>query len=257
MASFITRAFRSAVDKIVTSLFRRGARAKHLPDDIRDVVSLLEEMDRQKKTRPATPTIPLDESAPTPAIGARRGRLTTDRAPPLPGESHPFAREILTPDSSNVFSFAYDYATSTLFVTYKAPVLHAHNVRTGPGRLGGRRQLRGKPGATVAGKSNERGPLYAYYDVPVRVFERMKMAHSKGKFVWDNLRVRGTIYGHQYRYALMQGAVTIQDGVSGVYIPRKATPRGFRVRSVSDIGQGRRSFQSSTLPSRGFRSRTA
>lgn len=181
-------------------------------------------------------------------------------APPLPGEESPFGQEILTPESSNVYSFSYHreqgQRTGTLYVTFKAPKLSS-DVKTGKGRLGGRDQLRGSLGSTITGKSNARGPMYAYYNVPPGVFTRMQQASSKGKFVWDKLRIRGTIYGHQYRYSLVQGAVITSGGASGTYIPRKATKKGFRVRSVADAGQGgRRGFQSSTLPAQtGFSTR--
>lgn len=184
------------------------------------------------------------------------GRRAPAGAPPLPGEESPQMEEILTPQSSNVFSFAYDPYTSTLFVTYQAHALNPDSVSTGRGRQGGRSQLRGKLGKTVGGKTGERGPMYSYLDVPARVYQRMRLASSKGKFVWDELRIRGTIYGHKYRYQLVQGQVTTQGGISGVYIPRKATRQGFRTRSVADIGSGRRGFESSTLPAqRGFSTR--
>ena len=97
--------------------------------------------------------------------------------------------------------------------------------------------------------------MYAYYDVPATVYTQFKSAASAGKFVWDRLRVRGTIHGHQYQYRLVSGQVSIQQGVSGVYIPRKATKRGLMVRSVATVGQGRRSFQSSTLAGSDYRGR--
>ncbi len=59
------------------------------------------------------------------------------------------------------------------------------------------------------------GPLYYYHDVHPDVFRAFQVAQSKGKFVWDELRVRGTVSGHQYRYDL---AGTGDDG----YIPRQA-----------------------------------
>lgn len=186
-------------------------------------------------------------------IGSRRAPAG---APPLPGEESPQQEEILTPQSSNVFSFAYDPYTSTLYVTFQAHALNPDSVSTGRGRQGGRSQLRGKLGSTVGGKTGQRGPMYAYLDVPARVYRQMQLANSKGKFVWDKLRVRGTIHGHQYRYQLVQGQVTTQGGISGTYIPRKATAKGFRTRSVADVGRGRRGFESSTLPSqRGFSTR--
>lgn len=190
---------------------------------------------------PSVPTVP--------AAGSLTSRRTAPDEPPLPDEDHPFNREILTPQSSNVFSFTYDYQSSTLYVTYKASQLSSKHTKTVKGR-GGLSQLSGVAGKTITGKTNARGPMYAYYDVPERVFTQMKFAHSKGKFVWDRLRVRGTIHGHKYRFGLIQGSVTIQDGVIGTYIPRRATSKGFRVRSVAVVGSGKRAFQTSTLPER-------
>ena len=193
--------------------------------------------------------------------GGQRGNMRPSRvnpgdAPPLPGEESPYGQETLTPQSSNVFSFSYQPRNSTLYVTFKGNVLHGDGVRTGKGRRGGMDQLIGRRGRTVGGKSDTRGPMYAYDGVPARVYQRMQLAQSKGRFVWDELRIRGTIYGHKYPNRLVQGQVVTQTGISGVYIPRKATKQGFRVRSVATIGQGRRRFESSTLPEQiGFRTR--
>ncbi len=63
------------------------------------------------------------------------------------------------------------------------------------------------------------GPLYHYYGVNPAVFKAFQLAASKGKFVWDKLRVRGTVSGHQYHYQLMG---IEKDG----YVPRKATRIG-------------------------------
>jgi hypothetical protein len=59
------------------------------------------------------------------------------------------------------------------------------------------------------------GPLYAYYNVPTDVFRRFQRAASKGKFVWDNLRIRGTVSGHKFDYSL--------QGIARGHVPRKAT----------------------------------
>lgn len=59
------------------------------------------------------------------------------------------------------------------------------------------------------------GPLYRYKSVDRSVFDAFKRASSKGSFVWDNLRVRGTISGHEYSYELA--------GVGDdEYVPRQA-----------------------------------
>lgn len=195
-----------------------------------------------------------------PPGGFNRSRFNPNFAPPRPGETSPYSEEILCgEESSNVFSFAYDYQASTLFVTYWGHKINSGGVTKGRVRRGrgrSRPQLIGQHGKTVGQGRGGRGPMYAYYDVPVRVFERMRRASSKGKFVWDELRVRGTVYGHRYRYSLVQGQVSTQKGVQGVYVPRKATPQGFRTRSVADLGTGRRGFQTSTLPQQnGFSTR--
>ena len=59
------------------------------------------------------------------------------------------------------------------------------------------------------------GPLYRYRDVPREVFLKFRDASSKGKFVWDELRIRGTVSGHQYDYDLAGTG-------SNNYVPRQA-----------------------------------
>lgn len=205
------------------------------------------------------PTAPPNDSdgGGLPPGGFSRSRFNPNHPPPLPGESNPHSEEIVCDsESSNVYSFSYDGKASTLFVTYKAHSINQENTRTDRVKRGkrfGRPQLVGEKGGTVGKGRGGRGAMYAYFDVPARVFERMKNAASKGKFVWDELRIRGTVFGHKFRYQLVQGQVT--PG-TGVYIPRKATAKGFRTRSVADLGNGRRGFQTSTLPQQnGFSTR--
>lgn len=221
-------------------------------------------------TRPAPggrqPPPPPTSTSPAPQPAEEPQTLFSTRNP-KPGEpagqdeASPYGPEIhLTPQSSNVYSFSY-YRRSgdkagTLYVRFRAHWLNQHSLTRGPGRLGGREQLHGELGSTVRGKGrpNEPGVMYAYYNVPPAVYARMIQASSKGKFVWDALRVRGTIYGHKYQYAAIQGQVT--PSVGGVYIPRRATKSGFRTRSIANVGTGRRGFDSSTLPQQnGFSTR--
>jgi len=70
---------------------------------------------------------------------------------------------------------------------------------------------KGKGGGKTA------GPMYYYYDVHPDLFRAFQAAASKGKFVWDKLRIRGTVSGHQYRYSLRT--------VTGGYVPRRAVRR--------------------------------
>lgn len=173
-----------------------------------------------------------------------------------PDEQPFFSDEFLAPTSSNVYSFQYfrrpHDRLGILYVTFKAHSLKATGLVAGAGRFrGGRRQLHGIPGGVHGrSRSNEPGPTYSYFNVPPSLFTRMKQAHSKGKFVWDELRIRGTVWGHKFRYSLVVGQlVNNVPGISGAqYVPRKATRRGFVTRSVADIGSGRRGFVSSTLP---------
>lgn len=68
-------------------------------------------------------------------------------------------------------------------------------------------------------RARVRGPLYFYFNVHPEVFMAFQHASSKGKFVWDRLRVRGTVSGSRFHYEL-------EDlGATG-YVPRKATRLG-------------------------------
>lgn len=122
--------------------------------------------------------------------------------------THPIiTREYVPCQSSNVHSFSYDYDRMRLHVRFHPS-----------GKEG-----RGK------------GSLYAYEGVPPRKFLALLNAPSKGVWVWDNLRIRGTVSGHQHDYRL--------EAVTGGYVPRKATlgpdgekyvPREMRFQNVGD-----------------------
>ena len=101
---------------------------------------------------------------------------------------HPIVTGQMVPvKSSNVHSYSYDFAVRVLYVRY----------------------LQGK------GRHKSKGPLYAYSSVMPDLFLEMYKAPSKGKWIWDALRIRGTISGHKKDYALV--------GIQGNYVPRKAT----------------------------------
>lgn len=121
-------------------------------------------------------------------------------------ETHGYAgteSPLLRVSSSNVYAIGFRYETDragTLLVQFLAT--DGMGNRVGP------------------------GSLYEYFNVPAALFERFKGAGSKGKFVWNELRIRGTISGHKYNYDLA--------GVTGDYVPRRAQlvhiigPRGGR-----------------------------
>lgn len=146
--------------------------------------------------------------------------------------------EILTPESSNVYSFAYDKRRGILYVTFRAPGEAISMVR-GTNTCTGEEYSYGV-------RPNERGPMYAYGSaarpIPETLYNEMVSATSKGRFVWDRLRVCGSVWQHQYPYALVSPSMAGE-----MYVPRKATKLGFRVRAVPTVGKGRRSVVWSTL----------
>jgi len=136
-------------------------------------------------------------------------------------------------ESSNVYSFVYELESARsgiLYVTF----------------------LAWTPGSK---KRAGAGPTYAYYDVTRAKYNRFATAatnQSAGEAVWDYLRERGSVWGHQHQYRIV-GGVLLQDG--GQYVPRKATRGGFKGRSVVDSGVGRRGATRSSLPERAFAAR--
>lgn len=124
--------------------------------------------------------------------------------------------------SSNVFAIGYDKETGTLRVQF--------NRHIRPGK-GGKFVSIGNIGTQAP------GAVYDYYDVPPRKWTAFQQAGSKGKWVWDNLRVRGTISGARYDYRLVFG-IDFGVNVSGkrkVYIPRLSYDGKFK-RRVRVVG---------------------
>lgn len=136
----------------------------------------------------------------------RQERPTTETPVPMAGggsRNFPPDHPIVTgdmlpaPGSSNVHSFGYDAQSAYLYVRF----LGYTTKRTADGR-----RARGGPGS-----------LYRYANVTPEEFLTLMAAASKGDWVWDHLRIRGTWSGHQKDYELV--------GVEGGYVPRKATVR--------------------------------
>ncbi|MEK9809271.1 MAG: KTSC domain-containing protein [Candidatus Nanopelagicales bacterium] len=144
-----------------------------------------------RKTRPVQrPSFPFE----TDGRPERRQRPFLFRGDP---DDPIYRGEWITVASSNVYAIAYVYndanpSKGTLKVRY----LHK-----------------------LKGGSTEPGPVYEYYDVHPAVFDSFRAAASKGGFVWDRLRVRGTVSGHRYQYNL---AGVHRSG----YVPRKAVRYG-------------------------------
>lgn len=127
--------------------------------------------------------------------------------------------------SSNVhsigFRFNFDYPLkSKLIIRYKQK-----NRRGGSGMVG--------------------GPTYEYDDVHPDWFDDLQQVGSKGKWVWDHLRIRGTVAGHQYTYNLTRAA----QG----YLPRRALvnsgiQRFVRRQRTAVYSDGRTEILTSPLP---------
>ncbi len=161
--------------------------------------------------------------------------------------------------SSNVYAIGYDPQTLTMRVQYLATALNARGVR-GSGHVG-KNRVRGTTGKTLTGKRGGPGPLYDYKGVPPRVFERIRSATSKGKAIWDGLRIRGTVFGHKYDYELVAASVAdvIDLGSNRkvaqvTYVPRRAVgPGQFQGRTLHQgVGKSARTFRS-LLPNEGMR----
>lgn len=133
--------------------------------------------------------------------------------------------------SSNVFAYLYIPETERMGILY-VTFLHWE-----PGM---KPEERSGPGST-----------YAYYDFPLTKygqFERMA-DESAGKAVWDYCRLRGSSWGHQHRYEMVQA--------EGDYVPRKATRAGFVARALLDPRQSLSdrkklpAYRPNTLPGQG------
>jgi hypothetical protein len=174
----------------------------------------LPEFDYRRQRQPDTPTS-------TPATPDRDLRSTTSRD-----------SDMIRVESSNVYAIGYRWndqnpSRGTLLVRFWEK--DSKGKKTGP------------------------GPTYGYYDVHPQVFRAFELAASKGKFVWDRLRIRGTVTGHQFQYRL------VGLGRSG-YVPRQATRYGNKEYFIGrSVGAGSQRFRSS-LPDRlvgSLNSRTA
>ena len=148
--------------------------------------------------------------------------------------------EIETPESSNVFSLAYDEDRGICYVTFKAPGkadFYQHTTNSCNGKE-----------YSMGYRPHERGPMYAVGSAsrqfPMHLWEQFKGSESKGRWYWNNVRVCGSRHAHQMPVTMVSPSMA--GGT--VYVPRKATQRGYRVRTVPSVGTGRRDTMQSTLP---------
>ena len=121
-------------------------------------------------------------------VESRKSRVPANH-PMVTGEM------VRAPSSTNVHEFGYDVDAGYLYVRFQSS--HGQGQRGGP------------------------GPLYRYSGVTPEEFMGLYRVRSQGggngpgAWVWDSLRIRGTISGHQKDYELV--------GIMGGYVPRKAT----------------------------------
>jgi len=133
--------------------------------------------------------------------------------------------QMIRVQSSNVYAIGYEFnfqqpLKGKLIVRYKQK-----DRRGGPGNVG--------------------GPTYEYKAVHPDWFPELANAGSKGRWVWDQLRIRGTVAGHQYEYNLTRAA----QG----YLPRRAMVRDgvqrfVRRQRTAIHDDGRREILRSPLP---------
>ena len=101
------------------------------------------------------------------------------------------------------------------------------------------------------GTSSVAGDMYEYPRVHPAVFDSMRAAASKGKFVWDRLRVRGSVSGHRYHYRLKE--------IRGGKVPRQAVRYGNneyfigRQFHAANVKTGEKRTFNSSLPDRKVR----
>lgn len=192
-------------------------------------------------TPPSTPKI---TAISTPGYRNRHSPLFHDPDPDsdFVEAFHPnqFSEQHMVLNSTNVYSYMYDFFNNTLFVTYRA---YSKVKKSSQWDTAGGDQ-----------RPNSQGVTYAYFHVEERQYLRMRGYASKGEYVWDSLRKRGTIAGTQYEYSAVDPQ-TNKDG--SIYVPRKATNKGFRNRSIviGDITRTKPKIVRNTLPEQIFSTR--
>ncbi len=99
------------------------------------------------------------------------------------------------------------------------------------------------------------GSTYGYFGVPVSKYVKFRAqatTASAGNAVWDYLRVRGkgNKARHQHPYRLVSGGAFPGGANDGVYVPRKQTRGGLRVRNLPNL-QGRSNLRPKSFRVRG------
>lgn len=136
---------------------------------------------------------------------------------------------IRTPNSTNVWAVGYDIESNYLYVRFR----HTDH------------------GGTTGARSGGPGSMYRYAHVMPDEFDKLYRVHSfgdkegpgvnsPGTFIWEHLRVRGTLHAHKKDYELV--------GIMHDYVPRKATlseRSGLEVFQQRTVQTGRGRFVTS------------
>ena len=166
------------------------------------------------------------------------GRADIEQWPREYREERTEAAVTKTPGSSNVYSFLWLEDEPIVGYGQSAPP-----ARRVSGEDNGTLIVTFKdwePGSNE--RHNTPGATYAYSNVPMMKYQTFLAAtspDSAGVAVWDYLRVRGTIAGHQHPYRLLS--------VTGDYIPRKATAKGFATRMLPGGADSSDAWRRSTM----------
>jgi len=201
--------------------------AQTVTEEINAAVAILQQLAATPDTQPQTSgsgggnrRTPREVDAPSPApepepiVEGPQRRQVIGRNYQFEPDDPIVTGEMIDVISSNVHSIGYDWneaapSQGTLKVRY----LEKHGRKT---------------------RTRAAGPLYLYHKVHPEVFMAFQQAASKGKFVWDRLRIRGTVSGTRFHYEL-------QDTGSTNYIPRKAARFGRNEYFIRRQFQGRQS----------------
>lgn len=151
-----------------------------------------------------------------------------------------FSPWILTPQSTHIHAIAYDEGQKVLYVQFRKdskPISYVDLISVCSGKT-----------YKCGVKPDIPGPIYSYggagKPVPISIFQAMIAAEHPGQVLWKQVRVCGSSWQHVFPY-------TLTDVPQGDIVPRRATRRGLRTRTVPTIGMaGGRGYRQSTLPER-------
>lgn len=127
------------------------------------------------------------------------------------GKNHPIVTGVMVPcpGSTNVYEFGYDFEHAYLYVRFKA---------SAP-----RQELRMAPGSLYRYAAVTPEEFLSFY----RLRNHSGNGGGPGDWVWDHLRVRGTVSGSQKDYELV--------GTMNGYVPRKATVQRNQAGQLEEV----------------------